>query len=47
MLATKPYGLTLATKKASEGFAAIATKPTDDDIVKISQILVPVLMSTK
>ena len=47
MSATKPYGLTLAIEKASEGFAAIATKPTDDDIVNISQLLVPVLMSTK
>ena len=46
MSATKPADLTLATKKASEGFTSIATKPTDDDIVNICQLLFPVLMRT-
>ena len=47
MLATKPAELTLAIKKASEIFAVIATKPTDDGIVNIRKLLVPVLMITK
>ena len=47
MLDTKPEELTLAIKKSSKGFAAIATKPTDDDIVNIRQLLVPVLVRTK
>ena len=47
MSSTKPEELSLAIEKANELFAAIATKPTDDDIVNIRQLLVPVLMSTK
>ena len=47
MSATKPAELTLAIEKASKGFAVIATKPTDDKIFKILQLLVPVLVSTK
>ena len=47
MSATKPDDLTLALQKATEGFTAIADQPKDNDIIKIRQLLVPVLMKTK
>ena len=47
MLATKPADLTLALKKVMEGFTAIVYRPTDNDIIKIRKLLLPVLMKTK
>ena len=47
MLATKPADLTLALHKVTEGFTAIADRPTYNDIIKIRQLLLPVLMKTK
>ena len=47
MLATKPADLTLALQKATEGFTAIVDLPTDNDLINIRQLLVPVLMKTK
>ena len=47
MSATKPGELTLAIEKSSKVFAAIAKKPTDDDIFNFRQLLVLVLMITK
>ena len=46
MLATKPAELTLAIQKATEGFTVIVDKPTDNDLIEIRQLLVPVLMKT-
>ena len=46
MLATKPVDLTLAIQKATEGFTIILGRPTDNDLIEIQQILVPVLMKT-
>ena len=47
MSATKPADLTLTLQKAMEGFMAIMDRPTDNDIIKIRQLLLPVLMRTK
>ena len=47
MLATKPTDLTLALQKATEGFTAILDRPTDNNLIEICQLLVPVLMKTK
>ena len=47
MLATKPADLTLAIQKSMEGFTAIADYPTDNEIINIQQLLLPVLMKTK
>ena len=47
MLATKPADLTLALHKATEGFTEIVDCPTDNDIIKIRQQLLTVLMKTK
>ena len=47
MLETKPDDLTLALQKATEGFTAIVDQPTDNDLIKIRQLLKPVLMNTQ
>ena len=47
MSATKPADLTLALQKATEGFTVIVDRPTDNDLIEIRQLLVPVLMKTK
>ena len=47
MSATKPADLALVLQKATEGFAAIVDRPTDNDIIKIRQLLLPVLMKMK
>ena len=44
MSATKPAELTLAIQKATEGFTVIVDRPTDNDLIEIWQLLVPVLM---
>ena len=46
MSATKPTDLTLALQKATEVFTAIVYRPTDNDIINIRQLLLPVLMNT-
>ena len=46
MSATKPAELTLAIEKATEGFTVIVDRPTDNDLIEIRQLLVPVLMNT-
>ena len=45
--ATKPADLTLVLQKVTEGFTAIVDRPTDNDLIEIRQLLVPVLMRTK
>ena len=47
MFATKPADLTLTLQKATEGFTAIVDRPTDNNIIKIRQVLLPILMRTK
>ena len=47
MLATKPADLILALQKAAAGFTEIVDLPTDNDIINIWQLLLPVLMKTK
>ena len=47
MSETKPADLTLALQKATEGFTAIMDCPTDNDIIDILQLVLPVLMKTK
>ena len=47
MLATNPADLTLALQKATEGFTAIVDHPTDNNIIDIQQLLMPILMKTK
>ena len=47
MSATKLDDLTLALQKAMEGFMTIVDRPTDNDLIEIRQLLVPVLMKTK
>ena len=47
MLATNPAYLTLALQKVTEDFTAIVDRPTDNDIINIQQLLLPVLMKTK
>ena len=46
MSVTKPADLTLAPQKATEGFTAIVDQPTENDLIEIRQLLVPVLMKT-
>ena len=45
--ATKPADLTLTLQKVKAGFTAIVDWPTDNDLIEIRQLLVPVLMRTK
>ena len=47
MSETKPADLTLALQKATEGFTAIVDRPTDNYLIEIRQLLLPVLMKTK
>ena len=47
MSATKPADLTLALQKATEGFTAILDRPTDNDLIEIRQLFVPVLTKKK
>ena len=46
MSATNPAELTLAIQKVTEGFTVIVDRPTDNNLIKIRQLLVPVLMKT-
>ena len=46
MSETKPADLTLAIQKATEGFMVIVDRPTDNDLIEIRKLLVPVLMKT-
>ena len=46
MSATKPAELTLAIQKTTEKFTVIVDRPTDNDLIDIRQLLVPVLMKT-
>ena len=46
MSATKPAELTLVIQKATEGFTFILDRPTDNNLIEIWQLLVPVLMKT-
>ena len=47
MSATKPDDLTFALQKATEGFTAILDRPTDNNLIDIRKLLVPILMKTK
>ena len=47
MSATKLADLTLAIQKATEGFTEIVDRLTDNDIINIRHLLLPVLMKTK
>ena len=44
MSATKPADITLVIQKATEGCTVIVDRPTDNDLINIRQLLVPVLM---
>ena len=46
MSVTKPADVTLAIQKATEGFTVIVDRPTDNDLIDIRQLLVPVLTKT-
>ena len=46
MLATKPDDLTLAIQNATERFTVIVDRPTDNNLIEIRQLRVPVLMKT-
>ena len=46
MSAIKPAELTLVIQKATEGFTVIVDRPTENDLIEIRQLLVPVLMKT-
>ena len=46
MSETKPAELTLAIQKATEVFTVIVDRPTENDLIEIRQLLVPVLMKT-
>ena len=46
MSANKPANLTLALQKATEGFTAIVDRPTNNNLIDIRKLLVPVLMKT-
>ena len=46
MSKTKPANLILALQKATKGFTAIVDCPTDNDLIEIRQLLLPVLMKT-
>ena len=47
MWANKPADLTLTLQKATEGFTEIVDRPTDNYLIDISQLLVPIPMKTK
>ena len=47
MSATNPADLTLALQKAKEGFTVIVDGPTDNYLIEIRKLLVPVLIKTK
>ena len=47
MSSTKPADIILALQKAMEGLTAIMDRPTDNNMIKIRQLLVPFLMKTK
>ena len=47
MSETKPADFTLALQKATEGFTEIVDRPTENDLIEIRQLIVPVLMKTK
>ena len=46
MLATNPTELTLAIQKATEGFTVIVDRPTDNNLIEIRKLLVPVFPKT-
>ena len=46
MSATKTADLALAIQKATEGFTVIVDRPTDNYLIEIRQLFVPVLMKT-
>ena len=46
MSATNPAEFTLAIQKATEGFTVIVDRPTDNYLIEIRQLLLPVLMKT-
>ena len=46
MSETKPTDLTLTIQKATEGFTVIVDRPTNNYLIEIRQLLVPVLMRT-
>ena len=46
MSATKLADLTLTIQKAAEGFTVIVDRPADNDLIKIRQLLIPVLIKT-
>ena len=46
MSATMLADLNLAIQKATEGCTVIVDRPTDNDLINIRQLLVPVLMKT-
>ena len=47
MSATKSADLTLVLQKVTKGFTEIMDSPTDNDLIEICQLLLPVLMKTK
>ena len=47
MSATKPSNITLTLQKVTEGFTAILDRPTDNDIIDIRKLLLPVLTRKK
>ena len=47
MSATEPANLPLTLQKETEGFTEIVDRPTDNDIINIRKLLLPVLMKTK
>ena len=47
MLPTKPADITPALQKTTEEFITIVDHPTDNDIINIQQLLLPILMKTK
>ena len=47
MSETKPADLTLALQKSTGEFTVIMDRPTDNDLIEIQQLLVPVLMKKK
>ena len=47
MSETKLANLTLALQKATEVFTSIVDRPTDNDLIDIRKLIVPVVMKTK
>ena len=47
MSETKPADITLTLQKETEGFTAIADRPTDNNLIEVQKLLVPVLIKTK